>query len=208
MAWVTGSPLPQGHPFAAVRACPQGETAPEIWILGSSDYGAQVAAHFGLPYAFAWFFADGPGAAHALDLYRSQYRPSERHPVPHAALCVWALAAETEREAHFQFSSRARFRLRRDRGIFEPLEPPAVAAAYPYTEAEAARIAELRRSAFVGTPDQVMERIEELANRLGVQEMAVVTWAYDEDVRVNSYRLLAKAMKGGGGNAPAEARVT
>src|SRR5204862_74352 len=68
MAWVTGSALPEGHPFAAVRAYPAGETAPEIWMLGSSDYGAQVAAHFGLPYAFAWFFADGATGAHALDL--------------------------------------------------------------------------------------------------------------------------------------------
>src|SRR5213082_3817589 len=51
MAWVTGSPLPEGHPFRQVKANPSGETAPEVWMLGSSDYGAQVAAHFGLPYA-------------------------------------------------------------------------------------------------------------------------------------------------------------
>ena len=63
MAWVTGSALPDGHPFAAVRAYPAGDTSPEIWMLGSSDYGAQVAAHFGLPYAFAWFFSDGAGGA-------------------------------------------------------------------------------------------------------------------------------------------------
>ena len=53
--------MPEGHPFAAVKAYPLGETSPEIWMLGSSDYGAQVAAHFGLPYAFAWFFTDGKG---------------------------------------------------------------------------------------------------------------------------------------------------
>jgi luciferase family oxidoreductase group 1 len=67
MAWVTGSELSEGHPFAAVRAYPAGETAPQIWMLGSSDYGAQVAAHFGLPYAFAWFFADGATGAQALE---------------------------------------------------------------------------------------------------------------------------------------------
>src|SRR5262245_2645836 len=66
MTWLAGTPLPQGHPFAAVRAFPAGETVPEVWMLGSSDYGAQVAAHFGLPYAFAWFFSDGAGAAQAL----------------------------------------------------------------------------------------------------------------------------------------------
>jgi len=195
MAWVSGSPLAEGHPFASVRAYPTGETVPEVWMLGSSNYGAQVAAHFGLPYAFAWFFTDGQGAAEALALYCKLYQPSARHPEPHSALCVWALAAETEEEAHFHFSSRAQVRLLRDRGIFAPLEPPAVAAAHPYTEAELARIAELRRNAFVGTGPQVAERIAELASRLNVQEIAVVTWTYDETVRRQSYRLLAEAVK-------------
>ena len=199
MAWVTGAALPEGHPFAAVRAYPAGETAPEVWMLGSSDYGAQVAAHFGLPYAFAWFFADGATGAQALDLYRKLYKPSALRPEPHTALCVWALAAETEEEAQFHFSSRARFRLLRDRGIFSALEPPAAALAHPYTEGELSRIAEQRRTAFVGTGPQVAERIDELARRLDIQEMAVVTWAYDEGARRQSYRLLAQAMGFGPG---------
>jgi luciferase family oxidoreductase group 1 len=194
MAWVTGSPLPAGHPFAAVHAYPAGETSPEVWMLGSSDYGAQVAAHFGLPYAFAWFFTDGAGAAQALDIYRKLYKPSARHPEPHTALCVWALAAETEEEAQFHFSSRARFRLLRERGIFAPLEPAAVALAHPATEVEAARLAEFRKKAFVGTGSHVAERIADLAKELNVQEMAVVTWAYDEAARHRSYRLLAQAL--------------
>jgi luciferase family oxidoreductase group 1 len=193
MAWVTGSALPDGHPFAAVRAYPAGETSPEIWILGSSDYGAQVAAHFGLPYAFAWFFSDGAGGEQALDIYRKLYKPSARHPEPHTGLCVWALAAETEEEAEFHFASRARFRLLRDRGIFSALEPPATAAAYPYSDGERARMATYRANAFVGRPGDVLQRVEELARRLDVQEMAIVTWAYDEAVRHTSYRLIAEA---------------
>jgi luciferase family oxidoreductase group 1 len=193
MAWVTGSALPDGHPFAAVRAYPAGDTSPEIWILGSSDYGAQVAAHFGLPYAFAWFFSDGAGGEQALDIYRKLYKPSARHPEPHTGLCAWALAAETEEEAEFHFASRARFRLLRDRGIFSALEPPATAAAYPYSDGERARMATYRANAFVGRPGDVLQRIQELAKRLDVQEMAVVTWAYDEAVRHTSYRLIAEA---------------
>jgi luciferase family oxidoreductase group 1 len=192
MAWVTGSPLPGGHPFAAVRAYPAGDTSPEIWMLGSSDYGAQVAAHFGLPYAFAWFFSDGAGGEQALSIYRELYKPSVRHPEPHTGLCVWALAAETAEEAEFHFASRARFRLLRDRGIFSALEPPATAAGYPYTEGEKARMAAFRANAFVGRPGDVLQRIEDLARRLDVQEMAIVTWAYDEAVRRTSYRLIAK----------------
>src|SRR4051812_21149387 len=57
--WISGTPLPDGHPFGAIRANPAGATHPQMWILGSSDYGAQLAAHFGLPYAFAYFFSEG-----------------------------------------------------------------------------------------------------------------------------------------------------
>jgi len=199
IAWTSGTPLPEGHPFRAVKAHPLSETAPEVWMLGSSDYGAQVAAHFGLPYAFAWFFTDGRGGSEALDIYRKLYKPSHRHPEPHAALCVWALAAETEEEARFQFSSRARVRLLRDRGVFAPLESPAAAAGYSYTESEQARMDQMYRDSFVGTGTQVAERIAELAKRLDVQEMAVVTWAHDEAVRHTSYRRLAEAMGLDGG---------
>jgi luciferase family oxidoreductase group 1 len=194
IAWTSGQPLADGHPFRLVKAHPLSETAPEVWMLGSSDYGAQVAAHFGLPYAFAWFFTDGRGGAEALDIYRRLYKPSQRHPEPHTALCVWALAADTEEEARFQFFSRARVRLLRDVGVFVPMEPPAVAAAHPYTDVERARIDQLCRESLVGTGAQVSERIRELAARLSVQEMVVVTWAHDEAVRHTSYRLLAEAM--------------
>ncbi len=87
---------------------------PETWILGSSDYGAQVAAHFGLPYCFAHFITDGQGAAEALDLYRTRYQPSARHPAPYAAIAIWALAADTMEEASHLLTSRALWRLGRD----------------------------------------------------------------------------------------------
>jgi luciferase family oxidoreductase group 1 len=200
-AWVSGRPLIDGHPFGKVRAYPAGDTSPEMWILGSSDFGAQVAAHYGLPYAFAWFFTDGRGGAEALDLYRATYRPSVRHPEPHPALCVWALAAATEAEANRQFTSRARFRLFRDRGVFLALEAPDVAAAYDYTPAERAQLDGYRRAAFVGTGDQVAAQIAELAEQVGAVEMAIVTWAYDEAARVESYRLIAAAMAARGPSA-------
>src|SRR5207344_3083451 len=89
--WVSGTPLADDHPFHAIAAHPQGPTSPELWILGSSDYGARLAAHFGLPYAFAYFFSDGQGVDEALMLYRRNYRPSARYPQPVATICVWAL---------------------------------------------------------------------------------------------------------------------
>lgn len=190
-AWVHGEKLAEGHPFAAVEAMPKGDTAPEIWMLGSSNYGAQVGAHFGLPYSFAWFFTDGRGGQEALDLYRMHYRPSARHPEPNAGICVWALAAETAEAAQYHYSSRAHWQLYRDRGIYLPLDPPEHALAQDYSAAEAARIAELRRNALVGTAPEVAARIRELGGRLGVDEIAIVTWAHDERARQTSYSLLA-----------------
>ena len=121
MAWVAGQPLPDKHPFGRVQAFPQGDTSPEIWILGSSNYGAQVAAHLGLPYCFAWFFTDGQGAEQALDIYRETFQATEQYSEPHAALCVWALAAPTNEEAQFHYSSRVKWRIFRERGIFLPI---------------------------------------------------------------------------------------
>ena len=193
LAWVSGAPLADGHPFAAVKAHPMSDTVPETWILGSSTYGAQVAAHFGLPYCFAWFFTDGQGAQQALRIYQEAYHPSERHPHPHAGICVWALAAETEEQAQYHFTSRAIWRLSRDRGVFLPFEAPDVAAAQPLSSAEARRVDELRRESLVGTKEHVAARICGLAADLNTQEVAVVTWTHDETVRHRSYELLAEA---------------
>jgi len=198
MAWVEGAPLVNGHPFAAVKAFPQGETTPEMWILGSSDYGAQVAALFGLPYCYAWFFSDGAGGERAIDLYKRTYRPSARHPEPHAALCVWALAAPTMEEAQYHFTSRALSRINRDKGVMGPLVAPDEAAAAVLAPHEEARLAQFRKDSFVGTGAEVMARIVALKDHVGVDEMAVVTWTHDEEIRRQSYAELAKA----GGFAP------
>src|SRR5512144_3240996 len=108
LCWLSNTPLPDDHPFRAIHAHPTGASRPEVWILGSSDYGAQLAAHFGLPYAFAYFFSEGTGVEQALELYRENYRPSETNPKPIATICVWALAADTEEEALHQFKTRER----------------------------------------------------------------------------------------------------
>lgn len=192
MAWVQNEPLVTGHPFAAVQAFPQGETSPEVWILGSSDYGAQVAALFGLPYCYAWFFSDGAGGQRAIDLYKRTYRPSARHPKPHSALCVWALAAPSMEEAQYHFTSRALSRINRDKGVLGPLVPPDEAAAAPLAPHERARMEQFRKDSFVGTGPEVMARIVELKDQVGVDEMAVVTWTFDEEVRRQSYAELAK----------------
>jgi luciferase family oxidoreductase group 1 len=193
LAWVRGRALPDGHPFARVRALPEGDTAPEVWILGSSDYGARLAALLGLPYAFAWFFTDGAGAEQALGIYRHNFRPSPEHPAPYAAICVFALAADSEETAQHHFTSRAVWRLLRDRGQLLALDAPEAAAARPLAPAEAVRLERLRADSFVGTAPRVAARLRALAGGLEVQELAIVSWTWDEAVRRRSYALLAEA---------------
>src|SRR4026208_2321963 len=106
--WVSGTPLPEGHPFKTVVAQPTGPERREWCVPGGSEYGPQLAAYFGLPYAFAYFFSEGTGVEQALELYRRNYRPSENNPKPITTICVWALAADTEEEALHQFKSRER----------------------------------------------------------------------------------------------------
>jgi luciferase family oxidoreductase group 1 len=194
-AWVSGAALPEEHPFRMIKAHPMGPTSPELWILGSSDYGAQLAAHFGLPYAFAYFFTDGRGCEQAMDLYRRNYRPSARYPKPQATICVWALAADTEAEARRLAATREHSRIMRDIGVRDALVPPEEAAAYPYSDVQRASIESMRRKAFVGTAGQVKAKLTELADKLGLEELVVVTWTYDPAPRHRSYELLAEAFK-------------
>ena len=178
---------------AGITAHPLGPHAPEIWILGSSDYGAQLAAHFGLPYAFAYFFTDGQGAEQAVSLYRRLYQPSERHPEPQATLCIWALVAESDDEARHHALSRDRWRIDRARGVLGPLQPPADIAARGFSAAEEQSLAAMRARSFVGSVATVRERIDRLVAQFALDEVVVNTWAHDPAVRRTSYALLAQA---------------
>ncbi|MCW8086360.1 LLM class flavin-dependent oxidoreductase [Sabulicella glaciei] len=188
LGWL-GDGLPEGHPFREVRASPAVATRPEVWVLGSSDYGAQLAAYFGLPYCFAHFITEGRGAAEALHLYREGFR-GER---PHAGIAVYALTAETEEEAQRLFLPRALWRLHRDRGHFPPLPTLEEAEAHPWTQAERDRMEAMRARALVGTPERVRDRIAALATEMGAQEVAVLTPCHDAEARRRSVSLLAGA---------------
>ena len=185
-AW-TALPVHQG-----ISAHPLGSHAPELWILGSSNYGAQLAAHFGLPYAYAYFFVDGQGVDEALALYRRLYRPSERHPQAHATVCVWALAADTHEEATHHALGRERWRVDRARGVIGPLQSPEVIAARGFAADEWPTVEAMRRKAFVGTGAQVADQLRALALELQLDEIVINTWAFDPAVRRHSYALLAR----------------
>lgn len=190
-AWVSGNALPAEHPFQSIKAHPQGLTSPELWILGSSNYGAQLAAHFGLPYAYAYFFGDGQGVEEALALYRRHYQPSARYPLPQATICVWALLADSDEEARYLAHTREHWKINQQLGLRLPLLTPADAAAQPYTAAQQASLADMREKALVGSPAQLIPRLQALAERLVLDELVVVTWTHDPAARRRSYQLLA-----------------
>ena len=185
-AW-TSLPAHQG-----ISARPLGPHAPEVWILGSSNYGAQLAAHFGLPYAYAYFFVDGRGADEALALYRRLYRASERHPQPQATVCVWALAAETHEAAMHHALGRERWRVDRERGVLGPLQTSDAIAARGFTADELRTVEAMRGKAFVGTAPHVGAQLRALAQELQLDEIVINTWAHEPQVRRDSYALLAR----------------
>lgn len=189
-AWVLGEPMPAGHPGYGIQALPRSETAPQLWMLGSSSFGAQLAAHLGLPYAYAQFIAE-EGSDEALSLYRHLFRPGVL-PQPQATVCVWALAADTEEEAWRLFQSRERARMDRNLGRFGPLLPPEEAVR-AWSEAEQAHRTELRRKALVGSGEQVAAKLRDMADELGVEELVVITWTWDPAAQRRSYELLAEA---------------
>lgn len=192
-AWSSGQPLPLDHPFRTIVAEPLGPHAPQIWILGSSNYGAQLAAWFGLPYAFAYFFSDGAGAAEAMHLYQTQFKqPGPAAVSPRAAVTVFALAADTEEEARYWAKSRGAFWGMRNRGTYIALPSPEEADQFNFSDDEKERIAASQRRNFIGTATQVAARLHALAQELRLDEIAITTAVHNPVARTRSYELLAK----------------
>jgi luciferase family oxidoreductase group 1 len=184
--------LPSGHPFSGVKAMPAGPTAPQIWLLGSSDYSGALAAQLGLRFAFAHFISAQGGDAVMRD-YRRRYQPSQREPEAHALLCVFVICAETAEEAERLTASINLRRLNMDYGVNAPVPNHDEAAAYPYTDADRRRIAHHRRRVVAGTPAMVRERLLELRETYEADELMAITITGDYGSRMRSYELLAEA---------------
>jgi luciferase family oxidoreductase group 1 len=189
--WLHGLALPDGHSFRSVAAHPMNPaSAPQLWMLGSSDYGAQLAALFGLPYSFAHFITDGRGADQALALYRRNFKATAFGDAPRASLCVWALAAETEDEARHLFRTRARWRLDRNQGKLGPLLAPDDVP--PFSPAEETETEALWQRSYAGSAGQVAQKLRRLAAGMQLDEIVVLTWTHDQEVKRRSYELLAR----------------
>ncbi len=183
--------LHENHPFAKLPAMPTGATAPEVWLLGSSDYSGALAAELGLPFAFAHFIS---GDAEAVTrTYRRHFKPSARSSEPRVIVCVAALAADTPEEAEELAATIDLWRLRIRRGVDLPVPSRDEALSFPYTAYDRDEIAFNRRRLMLGAPRAVRDRIETLGRAHEADEAMVLTITPDYASRMRSYALLAEA---------------
>ena len=179
-------------PGQAVRAVPGAGLDVPVWILGSSLYGAQLAAALGLPYAFASHFAPAE-LDRAVALYRSQFRPSEALAEPYVMLGLNVIAAGTDREARRLFTSiqQAFVNLRAGRPGLLP--PPVEGFADTLEPAQRAMIEHALSCAIVGAPETVRDGLDAFVRRTGADELIVAAQIHDHEARRRSYEILAEA---------------
>lgn len=184
--------FPDDHPYRRIIAVPGPGYEPDIWLLGSSDYSAEVAGLLGLPFSFAHHFA-AANTLPALSRYRASFRPSEAIPEPYAMIAVTVVCADTEDKARRLALPAAVSFARRRTGRPTPLPTPEEAAEFQFTPAEREGIKAWADTHVVGDPEQVRRQLDELTARTGADELMLTTMVFDHADRVRSYELVAEA---------------
>jgi luciferase family oxidoreductase group 1 len=176
-----------------IRATPGAGARPQMWILGSSLFGAQLAAALGLPYAFASHFA--PDALdQALAVYRRDFRPSEQLAKPHAMAGFNVFAADTDAEAELLASSQQQAFVALRTGNPRQLPPPVPGYRDSLGPQGAAILDHVLSCSAVGSPATVARGLAAFVERTGVDEVMVTSAIYDHDARKRSVAIAAEAM--------------
>ena len=188
--------LPEEHVFSGVRSQPIGpeQSMPGIWLLGSSDYSARLAAMLGLPFSFADFF--GTTAEHGpliAELYRQNFRPSGYLDAPRFNVALQVICADTNERAQYIASSRDVSRINSLKGIRGPLISPETASLVAFSDLERQHLDNVNKYLIQGTPDVVKARIQEAANIYRTDDISVATNCYHFSDRVRSFQLIAEA---------------
>ena len=179
------------QPGQLVQAVPGADTNVPLWMLGSSLYGAEVAAAFGLPYAFAAQFAPAAMMA-ALTLYREKFQPSKQLARPYAMVGINVVAADSDAEARRLFTSVQQAFRNMKRGRPGKLPPPVDDIESVWTPAEKADVTNTLSCSFVGTPTTITADLRRFIAATGADELIVVTSLHDHAARLRSYELLAR----------------
>jgi luciferase family oxidoreductase group 1 len=184
-----GPPQPGQH----VQAVPGAGTNVPLWILGSSLYGAQLAAALGLPYAFASHFAPDE-LYRAVALYRANFRPSAQLAKPYVMVGANAIVADTDAAARRLFTSPQQAFANLLRGARGKLQPPIDDIETYWTPLEKTQASRMLACAFVGAPDTVRAALTKFVADTGADEVIVAAAIFDHAARLRSYELLARAM--------------
>ena len=174
-----------------IQAVPGAGLDVPIWILGSSTFGAQLAAALGLPYAFASHFAPGQMMP-AIEIYRAQFRPSAQLDRPYVMLGFNVFAAGTDAEARLLFTSLQQAFVNLRRGTPGRLPPPVAGFEEQLAPAERVMIAHALASAAVGSPDTVRRGIEAFVARTGADELMITSQIFDHAARLKSFEITSE----------------
>jgi luciferase family oxidoreductase group 1 len=179
------------QPGQTVRAVPGMDTNVPLWLLGSSLFSAQLAAHLGLPFAFASHFAPDM-MMKALEVYRHMFRPSEVLDKPYAMLGINVVAAETDEEARRLFTSQQQAFWNLRRGAPGTLPPPVNSMDGVWTPMEKAQVDHALSCAVVGSPDAVRDGLSDFIERTGADELIITAQIFDHEARKASYSIVAE----------------
>jgi luciferase family oxidoreductase group 1 len=184
--------LPGEGPPDRTFANPGRGYLPEVWLLGSSLFSAQLAGILGLPFSFAYHFAPKLLDA-ALTTYRSNFRPSVLHAEPRVMVAASVLCAPSESEARWLSGSGALSILQLRTGRLSTLPSPEEAAQYPFTTAERSTVEEAMSTHLIGDPDIVTDGLRQLESRTGADEIMLSTRSHSYETRVRSLSLIAES---------------
>jgi len=184
--------FPESHPFRRVQAMPSDVALPPIYLLGSSGYSAQLAAHVGSGFSFAHHFSDFDPVV-PMTMYRQQFKPSATRSEPCAILAVHAVCADSDAEAERLATSIDLNFARRRQGLYQPIPSPEEAAAHAYSPSDRALIAQNRARLIVGGKDKVRAHLEPLIAATQADEVMITSMIYDHEARKHCYELLAEA---------------
>ncbi len=183
--------LAEAKPGQAVRATPGAGSRVPLWILGSSLFGAQLAAMLGLPYAFASHFAP-EALLPALEVYRAKFQPSEQLQEPYAMVGANVIVADDDESARRLFTSAQQSFANILRGRRGQLPPPIDDIETFWAPPEKERASAMLRRSFVGSPETVRAGLEAFVAETGADEVIVAAAIHDHNARLRSYELLAQ----------------
>jgi luciferase family oxidoreductase group 1 len=184
--------LPDEHAFKRVRVQPEVETAPQVWLLGSSAYSGALAAELGVAFAFAHFI-NPRGGEEVARHYREKFNSGGRDAAPRVIVCTFAICAQSDEEAERLAAPIDLRRLHMALNIDSPVPTDAEAARHQYSEEERRYVLGQRERAVIGGPEKCARELEAMAQRYGADEVMVLTITGDYASRQRSYELLAQA---------------